>query len=157
TEVRGRDRPCVPCRLEAGATGSARGDDCPRSAKRRRERAAWLGARTAHATSSVPCASRRRRMSPARRAVQPQRFAALRQPDPGALDLAGWSLHAFEAPLRPARRQAASATTRKFFGCRHCYDLTYLSSQEAHQGDALVGRVAENLRTSLREVKRAAA
>jgi hypothetical protein len=42
-----------------------------------------------------------------------------------------------------------------YFGCRHCHDLTYTSSQEAHQGEACLGRFAAEMGCSLRELKRA--
>lgn len=41
----------------------------------------------------------------------------------------------------------------RYFGCRRCYDLTYTSNQEAHEGEALMARVAANLGISLRDVK----
>lgn len=30
----------------------------------------------------------------------------------------------------------------RYFGCRHCYDLTYTSAQEAHKYDRLFARIA---------------
>lgn len=41
----------------------------------------------------------------------------------------------------------------RYFGCRGCHDLTYTSSQEAHQGEAMMSRIAADLGLSLRDVK----
>lgn len=40
-----------------------------------------------------------------------------------------------------------------YFGCRHCYDLTYTSCQDSHKFDRLMAVVAANLGVSLKEVK----
>ncbi|HQU43783.1 MAG TPA: hypothetical protein PK867_13285 [Pirellulales bacterium] len=42
----------------------------------------------------------------------------------------------------------------RYFGCRHCHNLTYKSCQESHQRDWLYSRLAERLGTSMRDVKR---
>jgi hypothetical protein len=42
----------------------------------------------------------------------------------------------------------------KYYGCRHCYDLTYTSCQESHQFDALFARIAEDTGTTPEMVKR---
>ena len=45
-------------------------------------------------------------------------------------------------PARVAAAAGASASctcpAARYFGCRHCHDLAYTSSQEAHQGDAML-------------------
>lgn len=33
----------------------------------------------------------------------------------------------------------------RYFGCRHCYDLTYVSAQEAHKWEAAFGRIAASV------------
>ncbi len=42
-----------------------------------------------------------------------------------------------------------------YFGCRHCYNLTYTSCNESHRFDMLHAMVAQNLNTTISEVKRA--
>jgi hypothetical protein len=55
----------------------------------------------------------------------------------------------FTCPLvvnhRPCGRRVGKLylpPTGRYFGCRHCYDLTYTSCQEAHSGDAFFRRMA---------------
>jgi hypothetical protein len=43
----------------------------------------------------------------------------------------------------------------KYFGCRHCYNLTYTSSNESHEHDGLYRIIARELNASPREVRRA--
>ena len=40
-----------------------------------------------------------------------------------------------------------------YFGCRHCYSLTYTSCQESHQFDRLYGHMAMRMGCSIKEVK----
>jgi hypothetical protein len=40
----------------------------------------------------------------------------------------------------------------KYFGCRHCYDLTYTSCQESHKYDACLSAVGAPMGLSAREV-----
>ena len=56
------------------------------------------------------------------------------------------------ALIPPGKRTEAGA---RYFGCRRYHDLTYASSREAHEGDAMPGRIAADLGVSLRFVKRA--
>jgi hypothetical protein len=40
----------------------------------------------------------------------------------------------------------------KYFGCRHCYNLTYTSCQESHKYDSCLGAVGAPMGLSAREV-----
>jgi len=42
-----------------------------------------------------------------------------------------------------------------YFGCRHCYNLTYTSCQESHQFDRLYAQMARDLGGTPADVKRA--
>jgi len=42
----------------------------------------------------------------------------------------------------------------RYYGCRHCYDLTYKSCQESHKFDALFASIARDVGTSPEMVKR---
>ena len=42
----------------------------------------------------------------------------------------------------------------KYFGCRHCYNLTYKSSKESHQFDRLYGTLAIEMGLTADEIKR---
>jgi len=42
----------------------------------------------------------------------------------------------------------------RYFGCRHCYDLTYTSCQESHKFDGLYRMLAAETETSPAMVKR---
>ena len=42
---------------------------------------------------------------------------------------------------------------RRYFGCRHCYDLTYTSCQESHKYDRLFGQLAAGTGVHERLVK----
>ncbi|MGA3066369.1 MAG: hypothetical protein ABSF29_05925 [Tepidisphaeraceae bacterium] len=42
----------------------------------------------------------------------------------------------------------------KYFGCRHCYNLTYTSCQESHKFDSLFGQIGAPRGLSAREVGR---
>ena len=42
----------------------------------------------------------------------------------------------------------------KYYGCRHCYDLTYESSQEAHRFDHVIAMMAMQMGITPKEVKR---
>ena len=42
----------------------------------------------------------------------------------------------------------------KYFGCRHCYNLTYKSCQESHRLDSLYAEVAREVGVSTRLVKK---
>jgi hypothetical protein len=42
----------------------------------------------------------------------------------------------------------------RFFGCRHCYHLTYTSCQESHKHDGVYRHIAANLGKDVREIKR---
>jgi hypothetical protein len=44
---------------------------------------------------------------------------------------------------------------RRYFGCRHCHDLTYESCQESHKYDRLLGAVARDIGCDPSVVKRA--
>ena len=44
----------------------------------------------------------------------------------------------------------------KYYGCRHCYDLTYESSQEAHRFDHVIAMMALQMGITPKEVKRLA-
>jgi hypothetical protein len=68
----------------------------------------------------------------------------------------------FVCPLvvrgRPCRRRVGKLYLpggARYFGCWGCHGLAYTSSQEAHKGDALLGRIAADVGCSLRDVKRA--
>ena len=43
----------------------------------------------------------------------------------------------------------------RYFGCRHCYDLTYTSCQESRKYDGLFRRLAADMGTDLATVRRA--
>jgi hypothetical protein len=43
----------------------------------------------------------------------------------------------------------------RFFGCRHCYDLTYTSCQESHKNEALYRYMARELGCDFETAKRA--
>lgn len=42
-----------------------------------------------------------------------------------------------------------------YYGCRECYDLSYRSAQEAHKFDSLYQRIAADMGTSMKAVKKA--
>jgi hypothetical protein len=44
---------------------------------------------------------------------------------------------------------------KRYFGCRHCNDLTYASCQESHRFDGIYRHLARKLGCSLADVKRA--
>jgi len=43
----------------------------------------------------------------------------------------------------------------RYFGCRHCYNLTYTSCQESHKYDACLAAVGAPMGLSAREVGKA--
>jgi hypothetical protein len=43
----------------------------------------------------------------------------------------------------------------RYFGCRHCYDLTYTSCQESRKNDGLLRRIALDMGQDFATVKRA--
>jgi hypothetical protein len=57
--------------------------------------------------------------------------------------------------VRCGRRVAIlySPPNAEYFGCRHCYRLTYTSSQEAHQWDRFYARMAGDIGMSFRDTK----
>jgi len=68
----------------------------------------------------------------------------------------------FVCPLvineRPCRRRAGKLYlpgNARYFGCRRCHHLAYTSSQEAHKGDGVLGRIAADVGVSLGDVRRA--
>jgi len=42
----------------------------------------------------------------------------------------------------------------RYFGCRHCFELTYRSCQESHKHDAFFAELARDMGVSPREAKR---
>lgn len=55
-----------------------------------------------------------------------------------------WFLCPLVANGNPCRRRVGklySPPGARYFGCRHCYDLTYRSSQEAHQSERIFARL----------------
>jgi hypothetical protein len=68
----------------------------------------------------------------------------------------------FHCPLikngRPCNRRVGRLylpSGGNYFGCRHCYDLTYTSCQDSHKYDRLYALVAKNAGTTPDMVKRA--
>jgi hypothetical protein len=59
---------------------------------------------------------------------------------------------------RPCNRRIGKlylpAPRARYFGCRHCHDLTYTSCQESHQGDALYAMLAQRVGMEPRDVRR---
>ena len=63
----------------------------------------------------------------------------------------------FTCPLMGCNRRVTklhSPPRGKYFGCRHCYDLTYTSCQENHKFDALYKKIAKDVGTTPDFVKR---
>jgi len=42
-----------------------------------------------------------------------------------------------------------------YFGCRHCYDLTYTSCKDSHKNDRIYAMLARNMGTTPEMIKRA--
>jgi hypothetical protein len=42
----------------------------------------------------------------------------------------------------------------RYYGCRHCYDLTYTSCQESYKNDAMFRGLARDAGMSFDEVRR---
>lgn len=67
----------------------------------------------------------------------------------------------FRCPLviggKPCRRRVSKLYLPPgglYFGCRHCYDLTYTSSQESHQWDRLYALIGQEMGLDTRSVGR---
>ena len=59
-----------------------------------------------------------------------------------------WFLCPLTVNGRPCNRRVGKLylpTPARYFGCRHCHDLTYTSCQESHQFDALNRHIADNM------------
>jgi hypothetical protein len=58
---------------------------------------------------------------------------------------------------RPCNRRVSKLYlpgSARYFGCRHCHDLTYTSCQESHKDDALCRHLAQSLGWDVADVKR---
>ena len=59
-----------------------------------------------------------------------------------------WFLCPLAVAGRPCNRRVGKLYLPpgcRYFGCRHCYDLTYTSAQEAHKSDALHRMIAADM------------
>jgi hypothetical protein len=67
----------------------------------------------------------------------------------------------FLCPLAPAGRSCGRRVGKlflpphqRYFGCRHCHDLTHRSCQESHKDDALARLLADDMGQDFASVKR---
>lgn len=77
---------------------------------------------------------------------------------PGWGGIRWWFVCPLDVLGRPCARRVAKLylpPSGRYFGCRHCYELTYTSCQESHQHDRLFARLARETGLDPARVKRA--
>jgi hypothetical protein len=68
-----------------------------------------------------------------------------------------WFICPLVASGHPCNRRVGKLykpPNNRYFGCRHCHDLTYTSCQESHQNDGLYAMLAQRVGIEPREVRR---